>query len=682
MKAVSEREKEGAAFSVAAESVPYGKVRAAVEKNCALFSEGLEEADSRKTSEALRELSKYLGDPDDPEYYESDYEAVIGRRTKLVKAFDEIREGRRGMNSHSGELHPFLGTPDETYEIVKKNCSIYDYYRSITSFTLGVTYFLWNFRDHYPDEFKEKAYPYLEVWLKRFIEILLADFDTIIGDRNRYYEMNDDPSGPTAVRMFFREISRRAELWPVLSHAFAISGKRVASVEAHCLSSDSPLNIAVRTGNIDAFESFLSYGRVRRQVFMERREVDEKEDVWNLGPVPRKHKGKISVYPLESMEMLERLFSMGLLIPGTKDAEEAFFNTISDFDPSREILERIIHPSYLTDGRAYRAARHNDAFSPLNYDLLGFPFDEKEDGRELLEDAIVEGKAWKFHRLIELGADTTWHDRWGNNILHLLYADGRMDERESDFDRFLSFDPLWDGDRERSIYSERSDSGREWILEYLQPLGEERNVFGRIPSDYSSASPSDSRPSVEKYISFDDALDMVFSTGKGDMLFYIDTKRDSSGRSSYITEEKVFSYVRRYLEKNVQDIITAEEEDEMDGKNRHAVFIPDPGDTEKIRELHERADVTLILGTSGLSRDSLALVSSLPGMNIFSSRSGNTLDGDILFSEKWKLSSLPEDSLLLKSNGHLYLTEIPAEQKADKESGGNEDEGRQEQKTT
>ena len=660
LRILSETGKKGAALSVAAEPVPYGKVRAVIEESCALFYEGLEEADSTKTAEALRELSKVLGDPEDCGYYESELEAVVGRRTKLVKLFDETRAGRRGMNSYSGELHPFLGTPDETYEIVKRSCSMYGYYRSITSFTLGLTFFLWNFRDYYPDEFKEMAYPYLVEWLKRFTEILLDDFDTILRDTSEYYDMNDDPDGPDAVGRYFREISREVEFRPVLEHAFNIAGKKVASVETHCFSSDSPLNIAVRTGNTEAVAWFLSYGRVRKQVFMERREVKSGEDPLHRGPVPGKHKGKISVYPVESTRMLEKLFSLNLLIPGTEDAEEAFFNTITHFDPSREILVRIVHPSYLTDGKAYRAARSNDAFNPLNFDLLGHPFDTKTDGRELLEDAIVEGKAAKFRRLIALGADVTARDRWGNNILHLLYADGRMDDAERDWDRFFLSDSLWDGDRERNIYSQKSDSGREWILDYLSPLGEERNVFGRIPSDYSRTSPSACTPTVEGYMSFDAALDTIFHTGKGDMLFNIETKRDSSDpydNGSYLTEERVFSSVRRYLRKNEEDIT----------KDRRVVYIPRIESTEKIRELHERDDVILILGTRGCSRDTLSFVSSLPGMNIFSSKSGNTLNGDILFSQKWKLSSLPGDSLLLKSSGHLYLTQFPVEQKAGEE---------------
>ena len=686
LNAVSRSGEEGAAFSAAIEAVPYGKVRTVLEESCALFCEGLNEADSTKTAAALRKLSKYLGDPKDPEYYENEVEAAVGRLTKLVKSFDEIREGRRGMNSYSGELHPFLGTPDETYEIVKKSCSLHSYYRSITSFTLGVTFFLWNFRDYHPD-FKEMTYPYLEAWLKRFTEILFDEFNTIIGDTKDYYEMNDDPSGPDAVGRFFREISRYEEFRPVLTHAFNLAGKRVASIETHCLSPDSPLNIAVRTGNMEAFERFLSYGRVRKQVFMKRREVNSEEDVYRRGHIPGKHKGKISVYPVESMEMLERLFSLGLLIPGTEDAKEAFFKTISEFDPSREILERIVHPSYLTDRKAFRAARSNDAFSPLNFDLLGVTFDMKEDGRNLLENAIVEGKAMKFNRLIELGADVSRHDRWGNNILHLLYADGRMDNAETDFDRALSFDSIWDGDREISIYSHKSDSGREWILDCLSLLKEERNVFGRIPSDYSLASPSDCTPFVERYMPFNDILDMIFHSGKGDTLFHIDTKTDSFNpldNGSYISLEKVFTCVRRYLEKNAGDITIVEVSGEKelddviekssDGKGRYAVLIPNLDNTEKIRELHERASVILLLGTSGCSRDALAFVSSLPDMNIFSSKSGNTLNGDILFSQKWKLSSLGGDSLLLKRKGHLYLTQFPIEQKADEECNENEDD--------
>lgn len=80
----------------------------------------------------------------------------------------------------------------------------------------------------------------------------------------------------------------------------------------------------------------------------------------------------IERYPVDSVYILDRLYEKSILLPGTEKGREAFFNLITFSNPSREILERTIHPSYFKNsGRlTYAIACCNRRFSPSNLDIL------------------------------------------------------------------------------------------------------------------------------------------------------------------------------------------------------------------------------------------------------------------------------------------------------------------------
>ncbi len=646
-------------LSFEAVTVRREEVRAVLEKNCSLFFEGLKELSTAKTAAALAEISKRLGNEEDTKYYTSKEEAVIGELAAVQKRLDSIRDGKMDINLCRGYLHPFLGTVDEMYELIKYSLRDYNYYKPITSLTLGVSYFLQDFRDEYSDSIREAAYPYVCRWLKRFVEILSEDFEELMSDESERYISNDDPDGPEGSFMFLQEIVRDERFEEVLDYTFSLLGENVARIERRCWSFSSPLNILVRRGNMKAFEKLVSYSAVRDLIYAPRKEMDiESYKRWPGGDT-----GRIGVYPENSIEMLEKLFSMNILIPGTEEAEDAFILTISEFNPSREILMRIKHPSYFRseypgEESPLERAYFNNNFSSSNYDLLvesdadinGWDRYAYELKTPLIATALRMGEECT-EALLSLGADLYWHDRWGNNILHRLYAD--EEERRKRNSNWCTAD--------------LDEAGRRY-----PSLACEKNIFGRVPADYSASLPS-SFGGLQS-ISLNSALDKVFlAPGKRrtDCLFYGNYLSDLRGKDFIYLIEDYLEEKRKDIEivtpKNFAELEAIGRKSE-DGK-KYAVLIPwlytlskDRNHREPlrvVRELLERDNVSVLLCSDASHEKLLEDFTSFEDMNYFVSRIDNEIVSDILLSGSGATSLEKGQFIFRTGNSYFSIKSVP-----------------------
>ena len=658
---------EGLSFR--AETVSYGVMRSVLEKNCSLFFEGLEECSTEKTTAALREISKRIGDTKDSEFYESREEAFIGKLSSVERRLESIRkDGSLDLNLCRGHLHPFLGTADEMYETIKYSFRDCDYYKPITSLTLGVSYFLWNFRDNYPETIREKAYPYVCKWLMRYVEILSEDFDVLMDDDDERYARNDDPDGPEGAWMFLTEMVRDPVFSEVLDYVFELLGDKTAAIEKRCCRSDSPLNTAVLTGNMKAFDRFVSYPDILDIIRIPRGKLDlnEHERYW-----PGYNTGKICVYPEESTEMLERLWSMNILIPGTEEAKDAFFLTLRECSPSRETLSRIKHPSYFkadyeAESSPLRTAYFNEDFPVENYDLLvesegdinGRDIYGYDLGTPLIADAVKSGDREKVEVLVKLGADISWHDRWGNNILHRLYADEAEDRKH------------WN--------CTESDLDKE--AEALPQLRAEKNAFGRLPSDYSASLPSSF--GTLRSITLTSALDRVFLPQDGrrtDCVFYGKYLEDVRPWNFIHLIEDYFEFRRKDLlvvtPKNYEELEAVLKKSE-EGKDEYAVLIPwlyslrkDGKYVEPFRvigELLRRENVSVMLLLESAHEKLLEDITAPGDVNLFVSKTQNELISDILLSRSGA-SSLEKGRFILRTkDGWWSIDSVPHDIKASK----------------
>ena len=153
----------------------------------------------------------------------------------------------------------------------------------------------------------------------------------------------------------------------------------------------------------------------------------------------------IDSYPRKNMRILEKMFSLGVLIPGTDKAFEAFEHFIyrfnSEYD-NMEILKRVMHPSY--------AERRNDSGNPallsaalcndnLSIDCYPVLAPTREDinaknskGRTVLY-YIAKRSPCCIEDLLKAGADPYDVDGNGNTVLHIMIAEGKYDITMDDF---------------------------------------------------------------------------------------------------------------------------------------------------------------------------------------------------------------------------------------------------------
>lgn len=142
-----------------------------------------------------------------------------------------------------------------------------------------------------------------------------------------------------------------------------------------------------------------------------------------------------SYYPRNNRRILEKILSLGELIPGTETGFNAFTGYIRCGEIDHEILSRINHSSYCKKQTEEEGmtplmlAASNKDFPPSDYTLLSSDNSVLEmkdnNGYTALHYAALSNQD-VLENLIAIGANPTAKDNNGNNVLHLI-------AREKDF---------------------------------------------------------------------------------------------------------------------------------------------------------------------------------------------------------------------------------------------------------
>ncbi len=535
---------------------------------------------------------------------------------ELISGYkDLLDKEEKGLGTFITLFTPYSGSVEEMFEL----CSMLEGNpgKGLILLIMGTENFLSAPLEYSPD-FGKDPYPYLEKWLLDLVELIHSHIGEFMNEKEE-----NGFSGSFALASLISALISDTHFSSAVERSFRLFPESMAEAEISFPGPYSPLNTAVIAGDMDTFAKFHDMENVRKLIY----------------PKRSCSRGKLYCYPEKNTLMIDRLFSLGLLLPGTEEGKRAFFYILRHFNPSREIIMRIKHPSYFRNASGYSlsplvSAVRNSSFSPDNYDLLiesgcdisGYG----EESGELppIAWAVESRDERKVKSLISLGADMSWHDRWGNNILHRLIAKG------------------WKTD----------GSGYE-------KLYNEKNIFARTPSDY--ASPPSRRELAElRRITFHDALDTLLSSPKGRTYFFFE---DGGFHSFGEMVDTVMEYLAGKPELSDAVLGRIETKNALrhfrkvsaDGKGRYLLFLsPDCFLRDAlIRDLEERENVTLFF-TVLIEQKKFRVVEYMTeNDNIFVSRTTSSLSGDILIGNGLT-ASLKKDELILKTDGEYYLVQI------------------------
>ena len=161
----------------------------------------------------------------------------------------------------------------------------------------------------------------------------------------------------------------------------------------------------------------------------------------------------INSYPRKNMRILEKMFALGILLPGTDQAFEAFEHFIYRFNreyDNMEILKRLMHPSYAKrrnesgNPALLATALCNDNFTIDCYPILA-PTKEDINARNSRGRTVLYYIAKRYPCCIEdlmnAGADPYDVDENGNTVLHIMSAEGTYDISMDDFKDAAKFLP-------------------------------------------------------------------------------------------------------------------------------------------------------------------------------------------------------------------------------------------------
>ena len=594
-------------------------MRQEIERICYEFRKALRDADTGAARAALSAFGELMTDEEAEYYIMPGDERNIREYSGFLGIEDSLKAGEEGRETFSCFFNPYVGSPEDMLGITDFLSTPEE--TGITRLLSETECFLVE-PPLYSEALKEAAYRYLEKWLLQLLELTNAHMEELMSDQGK-----DGLSGPVALGFLMNALIADRRFDFVVERAFELFPESIEEAEAGIPGPYSPLNTAVRTGNMKAFEHLYASEKVKALVHPEEGRI--------------RKTGKICCYPGESIEMLERLFSLGLLIPGTEEGERAFTYTLTHWNISRKILKRIIHPSYFGRNPSLLVlAAKNEKFSPDGYSLLaGKPEDITGKGIDSwllppLAYAVKSGDREKVEALLLLGADIFWHDRWGNNILHRLIAEG------------------WDTDR-----------GEE-VEEYIGSLREEKNIFGRIPWDYDRyLSPG----SVEKTgsIGFNEALRKITTRPGRRVLFSFDSRRYGFPTATlravglYMDTQRGWFWAAACDFEFVNQIRCIRNMSK-DGSRNYLLIISlldlflKKEAVPLVKELEKRENVTLVYAVSGDWETFKAAEDITEYDSVFVSRTSSPLIGDILIGRK-DTSSLGDDEFLLKTDGEYYL---------------------------
>ncbi len=536
----------------------------------------------------------------------------------------------------------------------------------ITPVVEGTTEYIRRFLS-YPEELRSRVGAYLTGWLMRLVDVISGKITDLMEDKNeKIWDM--DATGACVLADFLTVLITGNGFGEVTGRAFDLFGDSIAEAEKRSPGPLSPLNGAVSVGDITTFEKLWAYDDIRELVKKKKGDGgDENGEPGEDGEESEEysfHSPKLTLYPAKSLQMLDRLYTLGLLLPGTEEGKSAFCSLIGFFNPSREIIERTRHPSYFRkdygpDDSPLVLAVKNPRFSPDNYDLLvGSPFDVL--GRSLdygtlppIAAAVESGEKRKVEALIALGADISWHDRRGNNIYHRLMGEGA-----------------------------RTGSAVEQTAGHL--LGE-RNRRGKTPLEYNA---SKSRSAFYNCtpLTLWEALDVVFresSSRTPDSLMYMENRDDLESddiEAPFFMLNSAAKMIRAYIADRYgkESGITTEEiwryddlvkfwKETADVDGRRVLIIPEisfvcpPGSERKvfdiIMDLYRRDGVVLFAMTRYYLERLFDEVTAEDGrINIFVGKTKTGFRGDMLIGHTGT-SALRRSEFLLRCGEAYYITE-------------------------
>ena len=536
---------------------------------CALFIDSLNALDDDGVKNTLMNIRKLLEGENRFFYTGNDDEKLIVEFSDFLPVVENIRKGEKDESFSWRRFNPFPGTPEEMLGLCRlrgeKN------YHPITTLVSGADGFIGWGVDDVPSPLSDAVCRYIEPWLKRVIDLIAEDISSIFADTGEKYDRHH-PDGVLILSGFLRTLISERRLSGVCRYFMDVLYDYLSLIE----NGDSigtmwsPLNTAVLYGNEEAFDTLIGIDTISRK--------------------------RIEVYPMKNVRMLDKLFALGVLLPGTEKGKKAFFLSIQNGNPGEEIIRRTLHSSYfrkkrLNDMSPVVAAIRCGSLSPDKYYLL-IRSENDVNGCEWgpvglppLGYAVQTGNLSAVMALFRLGADIAWHDRWGNNIFHY-------------------------------ICSGRPSKGGKYIAntkieDIFDRCFTEDNSFGRVP--FPSPLFKENRKVLKdlEKISFESALDRVFSSARVRDFSSLFFAPSGCCDMSKVIEAVIDNFSER---KNIPEIMIITEFEELveiftklSPSSSAVIFIPeldflyleDVEETERmLKDLYTRPDIAVIAGTS------------------------------------------------------------------------------------
>ncbi len=602
-------------------------VRNEFKSQCSRFIESLKTRDNNGVKDALERINGVFTGENRLLYIETEEEKAIAEYSDFVAAVNHVKKGEKEVNFSRLWFNPFLGTPDEMLELCVLNSR--GYYHPITSLLFGVEEFLVRTVEE-KHSLSDAVCYYIEPWVKRIIDLVYEDIDSVFADTGDKYDRNDDPDGPALLGSFISCLIYDPRLERVSRYVFEVFNDYLCLIENNVDAAYSPLNTAIECGNEWAFDKLISVDGIT--------------------------KDRIESYPEKNESILDKLFNLGALLPGTDKGRIAFNKVLSNGrSHSENTIKRIIHPSYFKKAGIYgttpivRALRNG----VVNPDTLYLLINSKEDINGQDKDvlsmpplgyAIEAGNLSAIKKLFCLGADINWHDRWGNNIFHYIFSRSRLQS-----DNLLTHET-------------------EDIFE--NSLTEE-NVFGRTPYDYNAEGDRSLLDSYES-ISVNTALDKIFFDDVGhnaSSLFVADIRIGDD------VFKRLFDSFRLYLQGNEGSaksvkITTIAQLDEVCNRlsstnEKTAVFISNlllmyEDNEERVERMLDVMCSNENIAVFAVVRSAVGLASSLldKGIrNLFAGNIDSALYSDILLGQRGA-EVLEELEIIFRQNDDLYLMNV------------------------
>ena len=618
------------------------------EECISLFMKGLDKSDAGETSSALRTLASLT--KEECGKRGKDEERIIRELSSFAEVLDGIRSGNEEEKKRFQEnFNPFLGTPEEMLEDARG--ALCGWKEPVTPLVEGTIEYLKIFSG-YPEELRNSIEPYLGEWLMALVDVIHSNITELMEDKDAERSWDREAVGHRVLADFITALITVPGFRSVIDRAFDLFGGSIAEAEIRFPGALSPINAAVCVGDAETFEKLYANYEIRKLVHKTGEEDAEEKEEEDSFYTPR-----LRLYPEKSLEMLERLYSLGLLLPGTEEGKAAFYSLVGFFNPTREIIERTKHSSYFRedygseDSPLVKAVK-NPRFPVENYDLLvESPFDvlgRSADYGTLppIAAAAATGEKKKVEALIALGADISWHDSMGNNIYHRLMGEGV-----------------------------RIESAEELPGSYL--LGE-KNRKGKTPLEYTS---SRSRRAFYNCtpLSFWESLDTVFRHSPSrtpDSLIYMDNNGEIDWEDIHApffmlnaAAKMVLAYAGNRYGKEIhrhEDLVKYWKET-ASGDGRYVLIIPEirficpPGKEREtfdmIMDLYRRDRVVLFAFTEYyLERLFCDVLAEGERINIYVGKSKTGFKGDMLIGHTGT-SALRKSEFLLRCGGSYYVTE-------------------------